>query len=93
MPIMSLLHKSIGSRLLASGARRLPRCSPLLQNRAYADSTPTASSDQPPGPKLGESELVRKEGPSEGLVRHQPDYEVATDYRTSYADPCWNFTV
>lgn len=83
IPIMSLLHRSIGSRLIVSGASRFPRRSPLVQNRSYADSTPTASPDQAPGPKLGESEMVSKEGPSEGLVRHQPDYQVATDYRTS----------
>lgn len=80
--IMSFLPKSIGSRVLSSSARRLPLQAPLIHGRTYADNA--AISDQPPGPRLGGSSLVKQEGPAESMVRHQPDYNVVTDYRTSY---------
>jgi len=80
---MPLLHKSIGPGLFASGVRRLPWYSPRVQCRAYADSKPTSSPDQAPGPKAGDSQLVRQESPTEAMAKHQPDYNVATDYRTS----------
>ncbi|KXS95442.1 hypothetical protein AC578_4720 [Pseudocercospora eumusae] len=42
-----------------------------------------ASTFTSPSGKLGESGLVRQEGPGEGQPRHNPDYNVVNDYRTS----------
>jgi len=79
---MSFLRKSIGSRALSSSTRRLPRPAPLIHGRTYADTA--ATPDKPPGTRLTDSSLVEQEGPAESMARHQPDYSVATDYRTSY---------
>jgi len=85
-PTMSLIHKSIGSRLIATSARRSAR--PFTtRSRLHADEpTPKASAADPPAGKDGESSLIRKEGPSEGTA-HAPDYNVAVDYRTSTFSP------
>lgn len=31
--------------------------------------------------------MIRQQGPVEGQPSHQPDYNVAADYRTSYVSP------
>jgi len=79
---MSFLQKSIGSRALSSSARLFPRQASLIHVRSYTDNA--TRPDEPPGPKLSESSLVKQEGPAESMARHQPDYDVAPDYRTSY---------
>ncbi|KAI9713614.1 MAG: hypothetical protein M1820_000997 [Bogoriella megaspora] len=48
--------------------------------------TPSSSRDAP-APKPGDSAMIRQEGPSEGQPRHNPDYNVAVDYRTSAFSP------
>jgi hypothetical protein len=80
--VMSFLRKSIGSRALSSSARRIPRQSSLIHGRTYSDNA--TRPDKPSGSTLGESSLVKQEGPTESMVRHQPDYNVVTDYRISY---------
>ena len=56
--------------------------------RAEADPTvnepPKASPGDAPGAKAGDSALIRQENAGEGAPR-SPDYNVAVDYRTSYA--------
>lgn len=45
-----------------------------------------SSPDQPPAAKGGQVStwsMMRTEGPSEGQPKHNPDYNVAVDYRTS----------
>ena len=51
------------------------------------EGRPAPSTSEPPGAKAsnqGGSGLIEKqEGPAEGQPRHNPDYSVAADYRTS----------
>ncbi|CAI6332543.1 unnamed protein product [Periconia digitata] len=90
---MSMLPRSIGSRLLLAGARSSPARSIVPTYRTYASQpaskeaeSKTDSSDAP-AVNLTESTQIREQGPSEGNVRHQPDYNVAIDYRTSNFSP------
>ena len=48
----------------------------------YTEQSVTAS--DPPAERKDSASLVRKESAGEGTARHQPDYSVAVDYRTSY---------
>lgn len=59
-------------------ASRLPALS-----RAASDAPATSSPSQPPAAKMGESGMIKQEGPAQGQPRHSPDYNVAVDYRTS----------
>ena len=47
---------------------------------------PSSSSGDAPTIPHGQSDLIRQEGPAEGQP-HNPDYNVAVDYRSSYAHP------
>ncbi|KAL5117930.1 ndufs4 NADH dehydrogenase Fe-S protein subunit [Pleosporales sp. CAS-2024a] len=92
---MSALPRSLAAQLrpwaLAlrpSGARALaPQC-----RRAYSTMEPTphqhrTTSDDAPAVRLtSDSTQIREEGAAEGM-RHQPDYNVAVDYRTSHVSP------
>lgn len=42
-----------------------------------------ASTSEPPQGSHSEGAMIRKEGAAEGQPNHNPDYNVATDYRTS----------
>lgn len=87
---MSALPRSIGSRLLAPALR--PSAAQFIapRYRTYATNEPnpheckTTSEDAPAVPVTSESTQIREESATEGM-RHQPDYNVAIDYRTSYA--------
>ncbi|CAK4034865.1 NADH-ubiquinone oxidoreductase 21 kDa subunit, mitochondrial [Lecanosticta acicola] len=46
-----------------------------------------ASTSEPPHGSHSESAMIRQEGAAEGQPRHSPDYNVATDYRTSNFSP------
>jgi len=46
---------------------------------------PSSSSTDAPTIPHGQSDLIRQEGPVQGQPNHNPDYNVAVDYRSSYA--------
>lgn len=46
---------------------------------------PSSSSGDAPTIPHGQSDLIRQEGPMQGQPDHNPDYNVAVDYRSSYA--------
>jgi len=87
---MSLLRSPASYRLANSAARLqisgITRTS--IRNYAAADPSvqpePKTTSEEKPTGGSGEAGLIRQEGPSAGSPRHQPDYNVAVDYRTSY---------
>ncbi len=81
---MTALRRSMGSRLLATALR--PSATTLLACRARTYATSDAS-DAPAVPSSSESTQIREQSAAEGM-RHQPDYNVAVDYRTSYATSC-----
>ncbi|KAF1956007.1 hypothetical protein CC80DRAFT_414613 [Byssothecium circinans] len=83
---MSLLPRSIGSRLLAASTRPCAARTIGPRYRTYSSEPKTSPSDAP-AVNLTESTQIRQEGASEGNVRHQPDYNVAVDYRTSNFSP------
>lgn len=82
---MSLIHKSIGSRLVATAVRRSNAraftTTPRFQDAA---PEPKSSASDPPAETKDSASMIRKEGPAAGLARHQPDYNAAVDYRSSY---------
>ncbi|PSN62077.1 hypothetical protein BS50DRAFT_577938 [Corynespora cassiicola Philippines] len=90
---MSVLPRSIGSRLLSPALRPsaarvvLPKYRSYVSESSTSDPTPKTSSEDSPAVKLTESTQIRSEGAIEGNVRHQPDYNVAIDYRTSNFSP------
>ena len=93
---MSALPRSIRSRLLTpalrpSAARAIaPKYRTYATNDASSEPQRQSSSEDAPAVKLNsESTQIREENAAEGM-RHQPDYNVAIDYRTSYvlAAPC-----
>jgi hypothetical protein len=82
---MSALPRSIGSRLLAPALRPSAVRAIAPQYRSYSTPEPErkTTSDEAPAVKVkSDSTQIRKEGAAEGM-RHQPDYNVAIDYRTS----------
>lgn len=86
---MSTLPKSVGFRLLVPALRpSVARAiTPRYRSFASAPGTPEperkTSSDEAPAVGLkSESTQIRQENAAEGM-RHQPDYNVAIDYRTS----------
>ncbi|KAF2188179.1 NADH-ubiquinone oxidoreductase-like protein 21 kDa subunit [Zopfia rhizophila CBS 207.26] len=85
---MTALPRSIGSRLLPAVTRPSATRAIAPAYRTYAtEPTPKTSSTDAPGAKAGESTLIRQESPAEGMSKHQPDYNVAVDYRTSNFSP------
>ncbi|KAF2739045.1 hypothetical protein EJ04DRAFT_509198 [Polyplosphaeria fusca] len=89
---MSALPRSIGSRLLAATSRPAAGRVPALRHRSYAtepskEAAPKTTSADSPAERPGESLLIRQEGVAEGQPKHQPDYNVAIDYRTSNFSP------
>lgn len=85
-PAMSVLPRSIGSRLLAPALRPSAARAIAPRSRTYSTKPDTNSEDAPAVPLKSDSTQIREEGASEGM-RHQPDYNVAVDYRTSCATP------
>lgn len=95
---MAALPKSIGSRLLSTVVRPAVGRVNALKFRPYASSAGTTSStsteENPrtspadsPKERVGVSLQEREQDPAEGSVRHNPDYNVAVDYRTSWVTP------
>ncbi|OAL45218.1 hypothetical protein IQ07DRAFT_548861 [Pyrenochaeta sp. DS3sAY3a] len=80
---MSSLPRSIGARLLAPALR--PSVS--AASRAMAPRMrPYATDDAPAVPLQSDSTQIREQDAAAGM-RHQPDYNVAIDYRTSNFSP------
>ncbi|KAF2103396.1 putative NADH-ubiquinone oxidoreductase 18 kDa subunit [Rhizodiscina lignyota] len=65
----------LSSRHFSNSARRL------------AANTVQSSPNEPPAAQPGESQMIRQEGAAEARPRHEPDYNVAVDYRTSTFSP------
>lgn len=83
---MSALQRSISSRLLPSALRSAPRAVAPPQFRTFASKEApikTSPEDAPTSKQTTESTQIREASAAEG-IRHQPDYNVAIDYRTSY---------
>jgi len=87
---MSLVRSPASYRLVNSAARLQSRGINRTSIRNYAAADPsvqpepkTTPEEKPTGGS-GEAGLIRQEGPSGGSPKHQPDYNVAVDYRTSY---------
>ncbi|KAF2682117.1 hypothetical protein K458DRAFT_370711 [Lentithecium fluviatile CBS 122367] len=89
---MSALPRSIGSRLLPATLRPSTARAVAPKYRTYASEpskeveSKTTAGDAP-AVNLTESSQIRQESAKEGNVRHQPDYNVAIDYRTSNFSP------
>jgi hypothetical protein len=81
-PAMSALPRSIRSRVLAPALRPAAARALAPRYRAYATKPETTPEDAPAVKLTSESTQIREESASEGM-RHQPDYNVAIDYRTS----------
>jgi hypothetical protein len=85
---MSAVSRTIGSRLLTPALRPSAARAIAPTYRTYSTNEPIphehkTSSDDSPAVKLNtESTQIREENAAEGM-RHQPDYNVAVDYRTS----------
>jgi|TARA_R110002003_G_scaffold595_13_gene20809 NADH dehydrogenase (ubiquinone) Fe-S protein 4 len=81
---MSALPRSIASRALTPALRPAAARAIAPRYRAYGTEpdSKTSSEDAPAVPLKGDSTQIREEGAAEG-IRHQPDYNVAVDYRTS----------
>ncbi|KAA8611282.1 NAD P H-quinone oxidoreductase subunit I [Pyrenophora tritici-repentis] len=89
---MSALPRSIASRLIAPSLRPLAPRAIAPAFRTYSTNEPvphghkTSTEDAPAVKLTSESTQIREEGATEGM-RHQPDYNVAVDYRTSNFSP------
>jgi hypothetical protein len=81
-PAMSALPRSIGSRVLAPALRPSTARAVAPAYRAYSTPNKTSSSEAPAVKLTSDSTQIREESAAEGM-RHQPDYNVAIDYRTS----------
>jgi NADH dehydrogenase (ubiquinone) Fe-S protein 4 len=86
---MSALPRSIGSRVLPAALRSSAVRAVAPQYRTYAVQGASKEAERKtdpsdsPAANISESSSIRQENAKEG-VRHQPDYSVAIDYRTSY---------
>ncbi len=87
---MSALQKSIGLRLIASAARPTPLRAYIPISRTYSEAVdrstqpePKTTSEDAPAARRGDSAMISSENAVEAAPRHQPDYNVAVDYRTS----------
>lgn len=60
----------------------------MPQRRNYAkDVQETTPEDAPGARATSDSTQIREQSAAEGMRQHQPDYNVAVDYRTSCAVP------
>lgn len=94
-PTMSTLHRFAASSLRATARPALSQRAPaLVRHEATVHNPGMAAGGQKgrpaaslensqPTSRHGESEMIRQEGPREGMPNHNPDYNVATDYRVS----------
>jgi NADH dehydrogenase (ubiquinone) Fe-S protein 4 len=82
---MSALPRSIRAKLLAPALRPSSARAVAPYHRTYATNEPAPqvnTEDAPAVPLKSDSTQIREESAAEG-IRHQPDYNVAVDYRTS----------
>lgn len=91
---MTTMQRFAASTLRASARPALFQRAPALLRRETTahnpgmaqggqKGRPVADTKEPPTAPLGESEMIRQQGPVEGQPDHNPDYDVATDYRVS----------
>lgn len=86
---MSALQRSIGSRVLPSALRPTITRTIAPQYRSYAtgpsssEASPKTSPEDAPAAKLTTDSTQIREAGAAAAIRHQPDYNVAVDYRTS----------
>lgn len=82
---MSALPKSIAPKVLTPVLRPAAARALAPRYRAYSTEGPkkTSPEDAPAVNLSSSSTQIREESAAEGM-RHQPDYNVAIDYRTSY---------
>ncbi|KAB2579439.1 putative nadh-ubiquinone oxidoreductase 18 kda protein [Lasiodiplodia theobromae] len=84
------MQRALNSRLLAAASRPVAQraCAPARRfYSANTEPTPVTSPSDKPGAQAGDSSVVSKEGPSEAMAKHNPDYNVVVDYRTSTFSP------
>jgi hypothetical protein len=80
----TMFQRSIRSWLLLTASRPTARFAAVPKHRYYTNEPSLkASSENAPIAKPGDSAMIRQEGAAGGQPRHQPDYNVAIDYRTS----------
>ncbi|KAF2873385.1 NADH-ubiquinone oxidoreductase-like protein 21 kDa subunit [Massariosphaeria phaeospora] len=85
---MSALPRSIGVRVLPRALRPAVVRVSVPRHRCYsAEPAPKTGTGDAPGMKHKDTDMIRQESAAEGQTRHQPDYNVATDYRTSNFSP------
>lgn len=80
------MQRTLNSRLLAAASRPAVRRACTPTRRFYSDSAepaPKTSSSDKPGVKAGDSSIVPQESATEAAPKHNPDYNVTVDYRTS----------
>lgn len=91
---MTTLQRFAASTLRVSARPTLSQRAPVLVRRETAghnpgmaaggqQGRPAASPSDAPTGKLGDSDMIRQQGPVEGQPDHNPDYDVTTDYRVS----------
>lgn len=91
---MTTLQRFAASTLRASARPALSQRAPALVRRETAahnpgmaaggqKGRPASSSEDAPTSRHGDAEMIRQQGPVEGQPDHNPDYNVAADYRTS----------
>ncbi|KAL1652145.1 ndufs4 NADH dehydrogenase Fe-S protein subunit [Diplodia intermedia] len=80
------MQRALNSRLLAAASRPVAQRTCAPARRFYStdiEPKPSTSSSDKPGVQAGDASVVSKEGPSEAMAKHNPDYNVTVDYRTS----------
>ncbi|KAF2273002.1 uncharacterized protein EI97DRAFT_461443 [Westerdykella ornata] len=84
---MSALCRPISTRLQLAALRPSAARAIVPQHRNYARDVQETTPEDAPGPRAtGDSTQIREQSAAEGM-RHQPDYNVAIDYRTSNFSP------
>ena len=84
------LRRQLASRLYNT-SRISPQASSYVQQKSYStkpsppvDPPPKSTPQDPPAERHNSSSMIRQEDAAQGTP-HAPDYNVARDYRTSYA--------
>lgn len=86
---MPLLRTQYAGRLQPAMVQVSQRRTPFYVRYASTDAdrsiepAPKAQSSDPPAAQAGDSGMIRKEGPSEGMTSHHPDWHTPVDHGTS----------
>ena len=64
-------------------ARRWESYSSSDKRAASKEPGPKSDPDTSPAPTMGDSEMVRSEGPEGAIIGHQPDFHAPVDHGTS----------